>query len=295
MTTFESYRDKYENIAFERGEGVLLVRLHTAGKELVFSEQLHHDLPLAFVDIAGDPGNKVVILTGTGNRFCTTFDGGSFAAHAMKDPAESRLRIRSDGVRMLTACIDIEVPVIAAINGPAVVHAEIAMLADVVLASEETVLQDSMHFAIGQVPGDGVHTIWTNLLGTNRGRYFLMTGQVISAQEALDLGLVSEVMPAGDLLARAHELAAKWAGFPRATLVGTRQVMTGELRRLLREQLRSGLTEQGLASALSALPVPSGGGEFDPSSIPPMEMWPHLSLEAPAERTDSEQEDVKCP
>jgi len=271
VTALQDYVTQYENIACERRSGVLQVTLHTHGGPWVFNEQAHHDLPLFFADIAADPENKVVILTGAGDRFCTSFDVATFLKILIADPAEGRLRIRSDGVRLLTALADIEVPVIAAINGPALVHAEIPVLADVVLATDTTVLQDAMHFAMGSVPGDGVHVVWTRLLGPNRGRYFLMTGQKLSAREALDLGVVGELLPADRLLERAWELAEKWAKLPRATLVSTRQVINYEWKRLLREQVQAGLTEQGLAAALGV--QPSG----DPSNIPPLELMPAQS------------------
>jgi len=250
MTMLEQYATRYENVRCERADGVLEVTLHTDGGALAFSEQVHHDLPLVFQDIANDPENKVVILTGTGDRFCTSFDPNGFSKILSEDPAAGRMRIRRDGVLGLKAFLDIEVPVIAAVNGPALVHAEIPMLADVVLASESSIFQDAMHFRIGVAPGDGVHIIWTHLLGANRGRYFLLTGQRIEACDALALGLVGEVLAPETVLPRARELARQWARLPRATLVSTRQVLTYEWKRLLNEHLHKGLTEQGLASAL---------------------------------------------
>ena len=81
--------------------------------------------------------------------------------------------------------LDIEVPMIAAVNGPARIHAEIPVLCDIVLASEDAVFQDLPHFINGTVARDGVHLVWPLLLGLNRGRYFLLTGQELSAQQAL--------------------------------------------------------------------------------------------------------------
>src|SRR5215475_16080772 len=96
---------------------------------------------------------------------------------------------------------------IAAVNGPAIIHAELAVLCDIVLAADTAVFQDAPHFPGGLVPGDGVHVVWPLVLGANRGRYFLLTGQKLSAQEALNLGVVSEIVPREKLLARAWELA----------------------------------------------------------------------------------------
>jgi enoyl-CoA hydratase/carnithine racemase len=90
------------------------------------------------------------------------------------------------------------------------------------LATENTVFQDATHFLNCIPPADGMHTIWTSLLGLNRGRHFLLTGRVLTAQEALDYGVVAEVLPQQALLPRAWELATTWASYSQATLRGTR-------------------------------------------------------------------------
>jgi enoyl-CoA hydratase/carnithine racemase len=103
--------------------------------------------------------------------------------------------------------MDIEVPVIAAVNGPARIHPEIPVLADIVLASDTALFQDAPHFMSGIVPGDGAHVVWPHVIGANRGRYFLITGQELHAKQALDYGAVSEVLARERLLPRALELA----------------------------------------------------------------------------------------
>ncbi|MFX8645056.1 enoyl-CoA hydratase/isomerase family protein, partial [Acinetobacter baumannii] len=82
-------------------------------------------------------------------------------------------------------------------------HPEIPVLGDIVVASETTIFQDAPHFIGGIVPGDGAHVVWTHLLGPNRGRYFLLMGQEIGAAQALDYGIVSEVLPHDAVLGRA--------------------------------------------------------------------------------------------
>ena len=88
----------------------------------------------------------------------------------------------------MTNLLEIEVPVIGAVNGPATIHAEIPVMSDIVLASQTATFQDAPHFPRGVVPGDGVHVVWPLLLGQNRGRYFLLTGQTLSAHRGNGLG-----------------------------------------------------------------------------------------------------------
>jgi enoyl-CoA hydratase/carnithine racemase len=144
--------------------------------------------------------------------------------------------------------LDIEVPMIAAVNGPALRHSELPLLCDIVLASETAEFQDSAHFPTGLVPGDGMHIIYPLLLGPNRGRYFLLTGQTLSARQAYELGLVGEVLPKDRVLARAWELAEQLAKQPLLTLRYARVALTMDLKRRLQDLLGYGLALEGLAS-----------------------------------------------
>ena len=150
--------------------------------------------------------------------------------------------------------LDIEVPMISAVNGPALRHSELPLLCDIVLAAESAMFQDSAHFPNGLVPGDGMHIVYPLLLGPNRGRYFLLTGQALSARQALDLGLVNEVLPGAALLPRAWELAEQLARQPLLTLRYSRVVLTLQLKRLMQELLGYGLVLEGLG-ALDTTPA----------------------------------------
>ena len=137
---------------------------------------------------------------------------------------------------------------ISAVNGPALIHAEFALLCDIVLAAETAAFQDRVHFNQGGVPGDGVHVFWPLLLGPNRGRYFLLTGQTLGAREAMELGLVNEVLPKEKLLPRAWELAEQLAQKPPLTLRYTRVVLTQNIKGLMQDLLGYGLALQGLGT-----------------------------------------------
>jgi enoyl-CoA hydratase/carnithine racemase len=250
MSKFSDYATKYPNIKMERSDGILEITFHTNGKSLVWGSGPHGQFGPAFQDIGQDKDNKIVIMTGTGDAFIEEIDSENLGGRLPKSKITPSTwhHIYGDAKRLLMNLLDIEVPVVAAVNGPVNIHAEIAVLSDIVLASEHAAFQDAPHFPNGLVPGDGVHVIWPHLLGRNRGRYFLLTGQRLSAQEALDLGVVAEVLPADKLMARAREIAQQILRQPPLTRSYARVVMVQELKELLLSHLSHGLALQGLAA-----------------------------------------------
>jgi enoyl-CoA hydratase/carnithine racemase len=243
-TFLEEYQGKYEHARFRRIEGILEVRLHSNDGPLVWGAEPHTELGSCFEDIGRDSDNRVVILTGTGDRFITKVDK-SWAGPMTPEKWD---QIYFNGKRLLMRLLEIEVPIVAAINGPARVHAELAVLSDITIAADTVVFQDAPHFRLGTVPGDGVHVIWQELLGPNRGRYFLLTGQRIDAYEALRLGIVNEVLPPSAVLDRAWEIARELAKQATTTLRYTRVVLTQRYKRLLLESVGYGLALEGLNS-----------------------------------------------
>ena len=244
MAKFEDYVDKYECIRMERRDGILQMTFHTRGGTFKWGETPKAELFRAFADIGSDMENKVVIMTGTGDDFCADREGPT---PLFSTPMGWERNSYWEGVRVVMNLLDIQVPMITAVNGPALIHSHIPVLSDIVLASENAAFQDSTHFPLGTVPGDGVQVVWPLLLGMNRGRYFLLTGQKLSAREALELGVVNEVLSKEALLPRAWELAEQLAQKPALTLRYSRVLFTFQIKRLMQDMLPYGMALEGLA------------------------------------------------
>jgi enoyl-CoA hydratase/carnithine racemase len=252
--TNPAYFTEFAHLAMTRDEqGVLEVRLHTAGGPFKFSGAARTECVDAFYAISRDRGNRVMILTGTGDSWC--------AELSREDPARQDQSIDSvtrwdklfwESRKVIQNLLDIEVPVIGAVNGPALVHSEYLLTCNLLLAADTACFQDWPHLTYGVSPSDGVHVLWPHVLGPIRGSYFLLTQEKLSAQQALQLGVVQEVLPAEQLLTRARALARQLAIQPTLTLRYARVALTQRLKTLVANELGYGLAVEGLTAASNA-------------------------------------------
>ena len=211
--TEPAYFTAFKNLAFSRTpSGVLTVRFHTDGGPATFTGQLHSEFPRALYEIGDDRDNRVLVLTGTGDRFMTDIDGPSLGD--ITKPAEWDRTI-AEGRRVMQRLVDLEMPIVAAVNGPASVHSEYLLLADIVVAADTAVFSDFPHLTFGIVPGDGIMIAWEEAIGVNRARYLALTQGSFTARQAEQWGAVAEVLPPGQVLPRAVELAETLAARPR--------------------------------------------------------------------------------
>ncbi|MDH4144370.1 MAG: enoyl-CoA hydratase/isomerase family protein [Acidimicrobiia bacterium] len=242
------YQERFEHAVLERRDGILEVRLHSGGGPLQWGLGPHRELPDLFAAIAGDYDNRVVILTGTGDVFSGPVPSGATSSSIpYRLPIAAADRVYWEGKQLLMNLLNINVPVIAAVNGPAMRHCELALLSDIVLVAERAQFQDSAHFPADMVPGDGMHVAFPLLLGANRGRAYLLTGKVITADEAVTLGLAFEKVPDAELMDRARELAATLAEKSDMTLRYSRVVLVEQLKRQMQDLLGYGLALEMLA------------------------------------------------
>jgi enoyl-CoA hydratase/carnithine racemase len=246
MTKFETYRAAFTNARLSRKpNGVLEVVLHTDGGKLIFNGHTHEQFVELFHAIGEDRDNRAVILTGSGDAFMDTITPECFDFFS----PQGYDKILREGRKVLSNILDIEVPMITALNGPVLLHSEYVLLTDIVLATPETVFQDKPHFEFGIVPGDGVNLLWPEVIGSIRGRYFILTRQRLDAQTAKDWGVVNEILPPDRLRARAHEIADGIAALPPLTSRYTRIALTQRLRRIIDEGAGYGLALEGISAA----------------------------------------------
>jgi len=222
---------------------VLTLRFHTDGGPATFTGQMHTDLPRALYEIGQDRDNRVLVLTGTGDRFMTDIDGPS-----LDDPTKPAVwdKTTAEGRRVMQRLVDLEMPIVAAVNGPATVHSDYVLVADIVVAADTTVFSDFPHLTFGLVPGDGIYLVWEETIGFNRARYLTLTQGSFTAQQAEQWGAVAEVLPLDQVLPRARELAESLAAKP--------QLLTRHLAVTVRQRLSRRMAEAyQLGSALEGL------------------------------------------
>jgi enoyl-CoA hydratase/carnithine racemase len=241
------YFTAYHNLKLTRDDkGVLVAEFHSNGGPFIMSAQAHTGLVDAFYRISQDRANKIVILTGAGGEFITDVDWSSFGDVA--DPGVWS-QVHDEGVQALENIANIRVPVIAAIEGRAHVHSDYALLASVIVAAEGATFQDVAHFGAGVAPGDGIFTTWSYRAGAGRAEAFLLNPQPLPARTAREWGVVAEVVPNGQALSRARELADLYLKAPEVTRRNTRIHFIQPLKERIVREVGYGLSLEGASSA----------------------------------------------
>lgn len=247
QTAQPAYFSAYQSLRMERdAAGVLVATFNSKGGPLTFTAQDHTDFVDAFYRIAQDRGNKIVILTGAGAEFIPGIDFPSFGN--VGDP-DVWSQVHDEGVQILENLANIRVPVIAAVEGRAHVHSEYALMADVIIAGQGATFNDLPHYAGGIVPGDGIFTTWSYRAGPSRAESFLLNPFPLTAQKAMDWGVVAEVTPNGRALSRARELATIYLKAPEVTRRNTRAHFIQPLEERIVHEVGYGLSLEGASAA----------------------------------------------
>lgn len=199
--------DRYEHIEFERRGRILTVRLNRPEAMNAANAELHTELSQIFPDLDDDPESDVIVLTGSGRAFSA---GGDldWMQDAIDEPERFHVTIR-EAKRILVGQLSMEKPIIARVNGHAMgLGASLAVSCDIAIAAETAKIGDP-HVAVGLVAADGGALLWPQMTGYLRAREYLLTGDAIPARKAVEIGLLTDAVPAEDLDTRVYDLAER--------------------------------------------------------------------------------------
>ena len=219
----------YRHLLFDRRpNGVVMITINRPDVMNATNARLHWELTQVWLTIDADPEARVALITGAGRAFSAGGDLELVEEMAGNPEAASRtMREASDLVYNL---INLDKPVISAINGVAVgAGLVVALLADVSVISETARLTDG-HTRLGVVAGDHAAIIWPLLCGMAKARYYLLTSDFLDGKEAERIGLVSQCVPADQVLARATEVADKLAAGSQNAIRWTKRALNNWLR-----------------------------------------------------------------
>ncbi len=219
---------KYEHLRVEVGDGVALLTMDRPDSLNSTNFQLHYELSRIWLDIGQDPAVRVAVITGAGNAFSA---GGDFdmIEEAIGNP-EIVGRIMQEASDIVHNMIDLDKPVISAINGVAVgAGLAVALLADISIAAQDARITDG-HVRLGVAAGDHAAVIWPLLCGMAKAKYYLLTCDFLSGREAERIGLVSMALPSEELLPKAMEVARNLAAGPQTAIRYTKRALNQWLR-----------------------------------------------------------------
>lgn len=218
MATGDRYGFTYIRTELEE-DHVLVVTLDRPERRNSITPEMHDELAPLFQRVAQDREVRVVILTGAGDKaFCAGADFGGMSDNLGGGYADGFPELMIGSATLVRAQLHVPQPIISAINGDAIgLGATMALFCDIALMAEEARLADP-HVNAGLVAGDGGAILWPMLMGLNRGKEFLLTGDLMGAEEAERLGLVNHVYPRAALLDEARALARRLAKGPQVAI-----------------------------------------------------------------------------
>lgn len=229
----------YECLKVDVADKIATVTLNRPQARNAINQRLIRELRTIWDDLGDDHAVHVVILTGAGDFFSVGGDvkamserqGGDVLEEGeVHDPMISR--------RAVTRQLELDKPIIAAINGDAIgLAATHALLSDIAVMAEEARIGDTHVSRVGLVAGDGGTVIWPLLVGINKAKEFLMRGTLLKGPEAEKLGLVNHLVPRAQVMVKAREIALELANGPtwaiRWTKLSINQIVKDRINMLL--------------------------------------------------------------
>ena len=223
-----NYTD-YQHLLFEkRANGIVLITINRPEVMNATNARLHWELSQVWLTVDADPEARVALITGAGRAFSAGGDLGLVEEMAVNPEGAARtMREASDLVYNI---INLEKPVVSAINGVAVgAGLVVALMADVSIIADTARITDG-HTRLGVVAGDHAAIIWPLLCGMAKARYYLLTSDFLDGKEAERIGLVSLCVPRDEVLTKAWEVADKLAAGSQHAVRWTKRALNNWLR-----------------------------------------------------------------
>jgi enoyl-CoA hydratase len=232
----------YEFILFEKEERILTATLNRPESLNAVNGKLHAELVDMYADFDRDDEADVMILTGAGRGFCS---GGDIAGGLIAEDVEkAKAQIFWEARKLIANILDVDKPILAAVNGPAAgLGVTLALFCDIVYASEKARLGDT-HVKVGLVAGDGGAVIWPLLVGVNRAKELLMTGDMLDAEEAFRIGLVNHIVPHDQLMDVVRERARQLVSGSTLAIRGTKKSVNAYLKWMSNQVLEISLLHE---------------------------------------------------
>lgn len=238
---------KYQRLLLERKGAILTIKLSSPEKRNAVDAYMHAELPQALREAAMDRTIGAIVLTGdpAGRAFCA---GGDleWIRILSEGTGDDYGVVMREGVDVLRAIVDAPQPIISMINGAAMgLGATLGLFADVSFMDEDAKIADS-HVSVGVAAGDGGAVIWPLLIGPNRAKEYLMTGDPLTGKQAAEMGLVNYAVPAAELEAKTYAFAERMANGPRLGIEMTKRSVNLYLRMILNQVIDASLGLEGI-------------------------------------------------
>lgn len=230
-------------IQVEADGPIRIVRLNRPDQLNATNHALHQGLAEVFPLLDDDHDARVAVITGNGRAFSA---GGDFDyLDELVNDTDLRRVTLVDGRRIVTGMVGCRVPIVAAVNGPAVgLGCSLVALSDIAFMAESAHLADP-HVALGLVAADGGPITWPLLTSLMLAKEYALTGDRIPARRAAEIGLVNHVVPDDDVLSSALDCAHRIARLPRQAVEDTRRVMNLHMERAVLATLDFALSAEG--------------------------------------------------